>query len=177
MNLDAYKAGSTEPWTVDVVLALMKAKRPARTLELGTFEGLTTAQLALTARAWNGHVTTVEYDPARVAIARAHCASLGLANITFVTADAISFLDGTPNGAFDFAFVDDDHDAMHVSRELERLWSWTDTKSRKVSAGALICMHDVDGPFGLGGVCIAHRGYVLNLPRLHAAGGLGLIQV
>ena len=71
---------------------------------------------------------------------------------------------------FDFAFLDDDHTASHVDREIELL-------KPRMKKGGLICVHDVMGPFGLGGVVSKYHGFNLDLPKIHAGGGLGIIQI
>lgn len=171
VDLAAYEAGSTEPWTVDILCALIYAKRPRVILELGTFEGKGTRELALAAP--QAQIITVEYDAERYAAARAALADLP--NVHCVHDDAIHFLRSCDDIRFDFVFVDDDHDATHVAEELRLLHSWQGPSL--MSPGGLIACHDVIGRFNLGPVVVGHHGFVLELPLLHAAGGLGLIQI
>lgn len=172
-SLADYTSGSTEPWTVDILLALQSALRPKLTLELGSFEGLTTFDLAANAARWGGRVITVEMDASRQAVARTRCASL--TNIEWVLDDAEKFLDAYCREPFDFVFVDDDHDKQHVYRELNLLHNWQHWTL--MAPGGLIACHDVYGSFGLAEVVTGHHGFNLNLPLLHTAGGLGLIQI
>lgn len=158
MNLDAYASGSTEPWTVSVLESLVRIVRPGRLLELGTFEARTTRSLAPLVP----HVTTVDIE-------RRFEGGLPK-NVWFVQADALEFLRRTPDGAFSFAFVDDDHGLEHVRAEVAEL-------RRVVIPGGFIVLHDVIGPFGLEEVVRENDGWIVELPLLHAAGGLGIIRV
>ena len=40
-----YRAGSLEPWTAEVLIAFVKAKKPHIVIETGTFEARTTVKL------------------------------------------------------------------------------------------------------------------------------------
>jgi predicted O-methyltransferase YrrM len=168
--LDLYRPGSTEPWTVGVVVALAKALQPTHILETGTFQGLTTR--ALSDALPNAHITTIESDPSRIASLPA----LG-DNVTVVCADALSWIRAYTGPKFGLVFVDDSHDANHVSTELDALYNPAQPYTSKMAPHGLICCHDVCGHFGLGGVVSAHHGFTLWLPLLHVAGGLGLIQI
>ena len=173
VDLADYQSGSSEPWTVDILLAIQHALRPQLTLELGSYEGMTTKALAENATRWGGRLITVELDPARQAVAQTRCA--GLTNIEWVLADTEQYLRDYAGDRFGFVFVDDDHDKAHVARELNLLHDWQHWTL--MAPGGVIACHDVVGAFGLGPVVTAHHGFVLNLPLLHPAGGLGLIQV
>ena len=67
-----------------------------------------------------------------------------------------------------FVFLDDDHDAAHVREEIR-------LAKKLLRPGGIICVHDVVGPFGLGDVVREAGGIVVDTPRFHAAGGLGII--
>ena len=60
---------NVEPETAAVMSVLVRALAPAHLLELGTSNGYSTIWLAEAARAVDGHVTSVEIDPARSALA------------------------------------------------------------------------------------------------------------
>lgn len=170
-----YRSGSTEPWTVGVLCALVRAKKPHVLIETGTFEGRTTLKLAEAIEA-NGTLHgallfTVESDPVRMAEARQRLAefqtqwNIGLMP---VEADALAFLKQQGNESADFIFLDDDHGAEHVYQEIGEAL-------RILRPGGICCVHDVVGIFGLDKVVQSYGGIVLDLPRLHAAGGLGLL--
>ena len=160
--LAPYAAGSTEPWAVSVLEALVRLRRPMNLLELGTFEGRTTRALASVmpehARLWTVDITRRHegFDDRR---------------ITYTEAGAIEWLiHDAPEGAIDFAFVDDDHSLGHVAQEVAIL------REHVMAPRGLIVLHDVIGPFGLDEIVKAHDGFIVELPLLHAAGGLGIIQ-
>jgi len=169
MDLDQYRSGSTEPWTVELLQALVSALRPKRLLELGSFLGLTTRRLAA-AMGTDAMLVAVEMDADR------HHATLSafahMAQVQVMHTEALAYLRSQPE-PFDFVFVDDDHSVQHVAAELDLLLS---PSNPLVNLGGLIAVHDVDGPFNLAGVVVRHGGWVLQLPKLHVGGGLGLIQ-
>lgn len=166
-DVTQYAAGSTEPWTVDILTAFIRALEPPRILELGTFEGLTTRRLAEEADNHGGHVVSVELDYERHQKAKKWLS--GCDNVTLFLNDTKSFLHFYGGDKFNFAFVDDDHTASHVEQEIHLL-------RQIMEPGSYIFVHDVDGPFGLDMVVRAAGGYVLHLPKMHVAGGLGIIQ-
>ncbi len=158
--LEDYLAGSTEPWAASVIAAIVRLKKPRRILELGTFEGRTTQAIAAAMPDY-AKLTTVDHqirhdgfdDP----------------RIRFYKEDAITFLrDMCPQ--MDLVFVDDDHNYGHVSTEITLI------KERVLKPGGMIIMHDVIGPFGLDKIVEREGGFIIELPLLHAAGGLGVIQ-
>src|SRR5438132_940274 len=64
--------GSTEPWIVDILCALLKASDQRSVLECGAFVGATTVRLAHTLAAMGGgRVVALEIDPGRAAAAQA----------------------------------------------------------------------------------------------------------
>ena len=162
-----WRRGSCEPWTVNILTAFVHATKPRYLLETGTFEAKTTVRLHFAAPAGSS-LTSLEIDKNRWEKASAEWVDLP---INFINIDAIDYLSTYTGPHFDFVFLDDDHDAQHVAAELDLLLS-----RKLVSPGGLICVHDVFGPFGLGAVVVARHGFLLDLPKLHAAGGLGLIQ-
>ena len=171
--LERWRSGSTEPWTVDVLVSIAKAVKPRNILETGTFEGRTTRRL------WEvlgveGRVHTVEQDPERFADVSSKIDQLG---IELYNLDALDFINMWQKDPFDFVFLDDDHNANHVAAEIDALYNPTQPETAKVAPGGIICVHDVVGPFGLDAIVIARKGFILDLPRLHAGGGLGIIQL
>lgn len=168
--LAAYRSGSLEPWSADVLCAVLRAKRPSVVIETGTFMGLTTARLVEAALSFSAErecrVYTVEMDEARAQEAWTNLQHCG-ANLTLGHGDAIRFLREF-EGEADIIFLDDDHTAAHVREEIR-------LALKILRPGGVIFVHDVVGHFGLGNVVKEYGGVVLDLPRLHAAGGLGII--
>ena len=167
VQLAPYVSGSAEPWGVSTIIGLMFVARPMRVLELGTFMGLTTKALA-DALTPEQTLTTVEIDTSRFMNAKRHVGER--ANVTHLQADAIAFLRACDVGAFDFAFVDDDHTYVHVAAEIVEL-------KRILPKDSLIVMHDVVGDFGLGDLVRVHGGVIIDLPILHNNGALGVLRV
>lgn len=158
MTLDAYRSGSTEPWTVSVLCSLVRVTKPKRLLELGTYKGLTTRELAK-AMPPDATLTTVDL--------KAQHGGFDDPRVTFVEADALAYIGECP--VPDFVFVDDDHSYDHVAAEVGLL-------SYVMDAG-LIVLHDVVGPFGLDRIVREHGGFIIEQPLLHVAGGLGVIEL
>ena len=170
MSFDEFRTGSTEPWTVDILCALVRAQKPYVIVETGTFEGRTTARLVEAMMSYlhehEARLFTVESDPERVKAAWDRILPPGSVNFTIMQGDAIAFLSQCEPP--DFVFLDDDHTEAHVREEIRLVL-------KILRPGGIVCVHDVIGPFGLGGVVKEYGGVVLDLPRLHAAGGLGII--
>jgi len=166
--LKEWRAGSTEPWTVGILTAFVIALKPQHLLETGTFEALTTERLHFSSPV-GSQLVSLEIDEKRWFKASRRC--LEYPGVTVLNIDAIKYL-SICDGPFDFVFLDDDHEAQHVAAELDLL-----LQRKLVAPGGLICVHDVFGPFGLGAVVIARHGFLLDIPKLHAGGGLGLIQL
>ena len=173
-TLAPYVPGSTEPWSVSVLCALTWLTRACDVLELGAFEGRTTEKLAETlegAPTRFPNLVAVEVDGPRAEVARNRCARFP--HVRVVERDAIPFLrECLVEGlSFDVAFVDDDHTYAHVAEEIDLL------KSGVVRRGGIIVMHDVLGEFELAPLVHLHDGFIIDLPLMHAAGGLGVIRV
>ena len=164
--LAKYRSGSTEPWTAALICALVAAKQPEVLLETGTYLGLTTAEMIRVLPAGAVLHTIDNFDSAGVIPDDV----LNHPQVQFHKADAIQWITDYDGPFIDFAFVDDDHLAPHVDEELEILLP-------KMSDHGLICVHDVIGHFGLSNVVRKYHGYVLDMPLMHLAGGLGLIQL
>lgn len=164
-NVEPYRAGSCEPWTVEILVALIRALVPPIILETGTFEGLTTEALAKAAP-W-AQIFSVEQDAERYEIAKRKLSIYP--KVEVVHGDALKFIGIIPDNSLGFAFLDDDHAAGHVHEEMVAL-------KPKMAPKGLITCHDVFGDFALHAVVSTHHGYSLDLLQLHAAGGLGLWQ-
>ena len=172
-----YHAGSTEPWTIQAATALMSANFSKTVLELGCYRGLTSEWFCHTLDAvgetvfhgvdlWEDVI-----EAARTRLERCHFENVAW---TIYQGDSIAFLKQCEPETYDFVWLDDDHTATHVSEELGLLLNPLKPLMRP---RGIICMHDVVGRFDLGPICERFHGYVLNLPCIHAAGGIGIIQV
>lgn len=155
----AFSRGATEPWTAQVVAALAAGIGSGDVIETGTFLGTTTSFLA---DIKPKSLRTVDISVAAGRIGDLQC--------EYVLSDALAFLSSLPRESVDFAFIDDDHDAKHVDTEVALLLP-------AMRKGGIVCLHDVIGPFGLDAIVKKYDGYCLDLPRIHVAGGLGIIQV
>lgn len=174
-DLDAYRSGSAEPWTVDVLCALIRAKKPHVLIETGTFEGRTSIAMFHAMEAYASQhgalLWTLENDRERILRAFERIKPITTdtySGVNLIECDALEWLRGRPDNFCDFVFLDDDHTAAHVGLELDECL-------RIVRPGGLICGHDVVGPFGLDIEFKKRGGVVLEFERLHAAGGLGLL--
>lgn len=95
--------------TGELLAVLVRSTQARRVLEIGTSNGYSTLWLAEAAAAIDGHVTTLEFADAKVAMARANFARSGLdARITLVHVDAGAWLAQAPQAGFDLAFLDSD---------------------------------------------------------------------
>lgn len=171
-------AGSTEPWVSRLVADLVIAIGAQRVLETGGYLGDTSTLLATTLEAIGGGVLDVcEIDQVRAHGIRKRLNALDIPRVLdgVHRQHAFETIRQAQNGYYDLAFVDDHHIEAHVRAELELLYP-------KMRPGGIIAMHDVCGvcpgnQYPLGRICNEFGGYVLNLPRLGPAGGLGIIQV
>ena len=177
VGLDLYRSGSTEPWTADVVAALAVAIHASVVVETGTYEARTTLTLwdALRGQDRVSHLHTVDSDPARAnsahrAIKERIAQATGPNNcmVSCHTQDAVALLNELPEGQADLVFLDDDHTLGHVAVEVV-------AALRALRPRGLLCMHDVCGHSHLGELVRAFGGAVLDFPKLHASGGLGVI--
>lgn len=170
---EVYESGCAEPWTTQLIASLLIASNARNVIETGSFTGQTSAWLAMALeRLGGGVLTVVDIDPERVRATEERLGKLNLerVQINVVEADVLRYLPTLPDKSLEFAWVDDCHEHFHVARELNLLWD-------KMKPGGIITGHDVFGSCNLqvefkkfGGVC-------LDLPRLGAAGGVGIIQI
>lgn len=162
--LFAYRSGSTEPPTVDVICCMMRALEVYTVVETGTFEGLTTRVMART----NPQATiySIEGDEQRYLKARETLADL--VNVELSYGDALEKLAGFMDESVDFVFLDDDHTAGHVAEEIVEA-------KRILKRGGVCVIHDVFGPFNLAPIVKLAGGICLPFVQMHIAGGLGII--
>ena len=172
-----YYAGATEPWTIQAVASLMAGGFKRNVLELGCYQGHASEWLCRVLDLM-GHGTFhgVDLGDDAVDITRQRLSDIPFHDLAWMIyqGDAIAFLEQCAPEQYDFVWLDDDHEKHHVAHELELL---TNPRKPLVRSGGIVCMHDVVGKFDLGPVCERFHGYILDFPRIHAAGGLGIIQV
>ena len=167
-----WEPGSTEPWVIDVVAALMVANGSRVVVELGGYKGACSRPLAaLLDRMGGGQIHVVEYDPVHVATLKERFDALPLdcTTVTVYPVDSLTAMAHLPT-EIDFAWVDDSHDTPHVVAELQHLIP-------RMRDGGIICFHDVVGHYNLQYVVNAYGGYCLDLPRVSSSGELGILQV
>lgn len=168
-----YLTGSTEPWNVEVLAALVKASNARTILECGGYLGNTSAWLALTLQKMGGGTFHVaEWEAERAAACDKRLSELPLDKVTWRVwhDDIFNVIAAQPDESLDFAWVDDTHEKDHVDRELAALLP-------KMRVGGLVTGHDVWGSCDLQEVFAKHGGYSLDFPRVGPAGGIGIIQV
>lgn len=176
----AHQPGSTEPWISRLVADFVLASGARNVLETGGYLG-DTSVLLLDAlmRLGSGRLTVCEID-----LERCHHISNRLVltpeqrasrlSSEIVVGDVLDFLRRTRD-TFDLCWLDDSHDEAHVREEMALLYP-------RMRSGGLILLHDVVGMCPgnteeLGRTVEKWGGYVLKLPRLGPAGGLGIVQV
>ena len=172
-QLGNYLSGSTEPWNVEVLAALVKAANARTVLECGGYLGCTSAWLAMTLQQMGGGTLHVaELDADRAVACDKRLSELPLPDVHWKVwqDDVFATIAAQPDESLDFVFVDDTHEKDHVDREITALLP-------KMRPKGLITGHDVHGTCDLQEIFAKHGGYSLDLPRLGPAGGLGLIQV
>lgn len=96
---------NVEPETAELLGVLIRATGAQRILELGGSNGYSTIWLADAAEATGGSVTSVEIDAERTALARANLARATV-RAELRTQDAAQALAGSPDGWWDFVFLD-----------------------------------------------------------------------
>lgn len=168
-----YLTGSTEPWNVEVLAALVKATNARTVLECGGYMGCASAWLGLTLQKMGGgtlHVAELEAE--RAAACDKRLSELPIDKVMWRVwhDDVFNVIAAQPDESMDFAWVDDNHEKAHVDRELEALLP-------KMRVGGLITGHDVWGSCDLQEVFQKYGGYSLDTPRVGPAGGIGIIQV
>jgi hypothetical protein len=167
-----HEPGCTEPWISQLVGDFVIARGARTVLETGCFKGATSMYLfdALH-RLGSGVLHLCELDPERMKATAPRLRPLSphdSIHIRLHQGDVLEYLRDTPD-RFDLAWVDDNHEKPHVTKELMLLIP-------KMNSGGLILLHDVYGVCDLKTVVQQFGGYSLDLPRLGPAGGLGIIQ-
>ena len=82
-----------EPESAALLALWVRSKRAQKVLEIGTSNGHSTIWLADAVRATGGHVTRLEIEAARTALAQQHLQQVGLAEqVSLHTIDAAEFL-------------------------------------------------------------------------------------
>ena len=172
--LAPYRSGSAEPWTARLLCELARAIDARVVIETGTYLGETTLALyqMLSARPVCSTLLTIELDYLRSAafVERFKAAALPGSQccLTIQQDDALLVLRRLSPGQADFIFLDDDHGTDHVTAEVR-------LALRCLRPRGLLCLHDVMGRDALCEVVRDYGGISLDLPRLHAGGGLGII--
>ena len=88
---------------------LLAVKRPKEILEIGTSIGYSAANMALAARAYGGHITTVESDETAAEQAHRNFVRAGVDGmVRILRGDALEVLPSLPDGSFDLVFQDVD---------------------------------------------------------------------
>ena len=104
-RLDRFR--NVEPDTAELLGVLIRATGAQRILELGTSNGYSTIWLADGAAATGGRVLSVEVDTSRTDLARANLNAARLGDhVELRTQDAGSILADSPDGAWEFVFLD-----------------------------------------------------------------------
>jgi predicted O-methyltransferase YrrM len=96
---------NVEPETAELLSVLIRATGARRILELGGSNGYSTIWLADAAEATGGSVTSVEIDAERTALAGANLAHANV-RAELRTQDAEQALSDSPDGCWDFVFLD-----------------------------------------------------------------------
>jgi caffeoyl-CoA O-methyltransferase len=104
--MPAIQVGPSEGKTLELLLKLAGAKK---VVEVGTLAGYSAIRLAR-ALPEDGHLFTIEYEPAHAAVARESIATAGLAGkVTILEGPALAVLSSLEEGGpFDAVFVDAD---------------------------------------------------------------------
>ena len=109
-----------KPTTGALLFALCAGKPACRVLEIGGSRGYSTIWLGAAARLRSGHVTSLEQDPAKLAVSGRNIADAGLEPwIEVVPGDAFETL-ATVAGPFDVVFLDAWKDGYEALFELAR---------------------------------------------------------
>ena len=168
-----WQEGSTEPWVVNVLAALVIAINARTVVEIGGFVGYASTRLAnALERLGGGELTVCEIEPERALLVQTALEELRLAHATYrvVQDDSLLWAPTLAEESVDFAWIDGDHTQTHVAQEIELLLP-------KMRRGGLVCGHDVHGVCRLDEVFARFPNSIsLDLPRLGPAGGLGIIQ-
>lgn len=169
-----WHAGSAEPWVASLLAALVVANDAHTVVEIGGFEGYTSAYLAraLGRLPHESDLTICEIDPARALLVQDRLTQTDAWGVRtrVVCEDSLRWIPTLPNDSLDFVWLDGNHEQAHVGHELALLMP-------KLASGGIIAGHDVWGVCDLRACFLRYPGAIaLDLPRLGPAGGVGLIQ-
>jgi predicted O-methyltransferase YrrM len=96
---------NVETDTAELLAVLILATKARGILELGTSNGYSTIWLADAAERGGGHVTSIDFDAQRTAMAAANLERAGL-SVELLSGDAGDALRDAPDGAWDLIFLD-----------------------------------------------------------------------
>ncbi len=137
--LDAIKSADTDLLAVSepdgqFLRVVAAANRARRALEIGGADGYSAIWIGLALRQTGGHLTSIEYDPARARDEAANIRRAGLSDVvTVVPGDAFTVIP-TLDGTFDFVFLD------AWKRDYKRFF---DLVWPRVDAGGVFLAHNV----------------------------------
>lgn len=95
-----------EPESAQILIQFVFMQQPEKVLEIGTSNGFSTAWLAYALKKVAGHLTTIEIEQKRSALAQHKLAALALdQHVEFIIADAAHFL-GTASSDYRLIFLD-----------------------------------------------------------------------
>jgi len=106
------------PETGRLLWVLVHATRATRILEVGTSNGFSTLWLADAAQSTGGRVTTLEVDPAKIALALTNLGRTGLDEVVDIIAGRAADTLVTLPGPFDLVFLDADRPSYLTYLEL-----------------------------------------------------------
>jgi SAM-dependent methyltransferase len=168
-----HEPGGAEPWISRLVHSFVIATGARTVLETGCFKGATSAWILDALKRLGGgtfHLCEIDQSRAADTYYRLYRDEAPTdVDICFHKGDVLAYLTLTTD-RFDLAWVDDCHTKPHVLKELTLLYP-------KMNPGGVILGHDVWGSCDLQEVFQKFGGFSLNLPRLGAAGGIGIIQL
>jgi predicted O-methyltransferase YrrM len=181
-------AGATDPFSLELLGAVLRAIRPKRVLELGTYIGFSSLLISdvLAHNEPDGELITVEPDQSAQEVARDLCSHLS--NVQFVhgystDSEVISAVRDV--GPFEIVYLDSSHMYSETLRELNLIFD-----TPLLVEGGMLILHDAAkeaaqfDPSGKGGVRRAldewniNRSYhvvVFEKPLVDSIQGLGLV--
>lgn len=181
-NAPEWRAGSSEPWIVNLLASLITASGARTAIEIGCFDGYASVHIveALSRQPWPTTFIGCEIDPERAQRVAYALEPYGKrVDTTIVQDDSHTWIPTLDNESIDFGWVDGNHEKDHVAKELYLLLP-------KMRKRGLICLHDVWGVCDLQDVVSIVSGHnpqfvlgavSLDLPRLGPAGGIGILQI
>lgn len=169
-----HEAGTAEPWISRLVHSFIIASGARTVIECGSYKGGTSVWIIDALDKLGGgtlHLCEIDAERMNQTLERVGPSLVKGKVVNCLThlGDVLDYLRRTEN-RFDLAWVDDCHEKAHVEQELRLLYP-------KMNPGGIILGHDVWGSCDLQEVFAKFGGYSLNLPRLGAAGGMGIIQL